>query len=50
MEAVGEIEAEVEEKHPYLVVEGWQESPEARSYMSVLLTRNKRRSFGEIII
>lgn len=30
----------------FAVVEGWQQKPEARSYINALLKRNKRRSFG----
>jgi len=32
----------------FAVVEGWQQKPEARSYINALLKRNKRRSFGRV--
>ena len=31
----------------FAVVEGWQQTAEARGYVNSLLKRNKRKSFGE---
>ena len=38
------------ERPPYIVEEAWQQSIEARGIVNNLLRRNKRRTFGKIVI